>query len=67
MKLGAGKQIYLASETRKHSEKNNVAALGGDTQHVDAVVTADGMFQLRGGQELSRIHIAEPTRHLSTA
>ncbi len=51
MKLATGRQIYLASETRKQSEKCPAAALGGGAQHVDAVVTADGMFPLRGSQE----------------
>ncbi len=51
VKLAAGRQIYPASETRKHSERSNAAAVGGGTQHVGAFVAADGMFQLRGSQE----------------
>ena len=55
MKLAAGKQIYLASETRKHSEKNNATALGGGTQQVDAVVTADGVSSCEGTRKAEQV------------
>ena len=51
MKLAAGKQIYLDSETRQYSSKNIAPELGGCSQKVDVETSADGLFQLRGNQE----------------